>query len=77
MKLLESKLVEKFKKIFKLKKNLAKKNLTQAKIKSWDSLNHIILILSIQETFRVKFKISEYDQLNSFDDIYISPLFID
>ena len=69
MKSLESKLVEKFKIIFKLKKNVSKKNLTQKKIKSWDSLNHVILLLSIQETFKVKFKISEYEQLNSFDNI--------
>ena len=69
MKSLELKLVEKFKIIFKLKKNVSKKNLTQKKIKSWDSLNHIILLLSIQETFKVKFKISEYEQLNSFDNI--------
>tara|TARA_B100001057_G_C22758492_1_gene914799 strand:+ start:51 stop:296 length:246 start_codon:yes stop_codon:yes gene_type:complete len=69
MKLLESKLVEKFKIIFKLKKNVSRKNLTQKKIKSWDSLNHVILLLSIQETFKVKFKISEYEQLNSFDNI--------
>jgi len=69
MKSLESKLVEKFKTIFKLKKNLAKKNLTQNKIKGWDSLNYVILILSIQETFKVKFKISEYEQLNSFENI--------
>ena len=69
MKSLDSKLVEKFKIIFKLKKNVSKKNLTQKKIKSWDSLNHIILLLSIQETFKVKFKISEYEQLNSFDNI--------
>tara|TARA_Y200000002_G_C22481615_1_gene578981 strand:- start:307 stop:552 length:246 start_codon:yes stop_codon:yes gene_type:complete len=69
MKLLEPKLVEKFKIIFKLKKNVSRKNLTQKKIKSWDSLNHVILLLSIQETFKVKFKISEYEQLNSFDNI--------
>ena len=69
MKSLELKLVEKFKIIFKLKKNVSKKNLTQKKIKSWDSLNHIILLLSIQETFKVKFKISEYEQLTSFDKI--------
>ena len=69
MKSLDSKLVEKFKVIFRLKKNVSKKNLTQNKIKSWDSLNHVILLLSIQETFKVKFKISEYEQLNSFDNI--------
>ena len=69
MKSLELKLVEKFKIIFKLKKNILKKNLTQKKIKSWDSLNHVILLLSIQETFKIKFKISEYEQLTSFDKI--------
>ncbi len=69
MKSLDSKLVEKFKIIFKLKKNILKKNLTQKKIKSWDSLNHVILLLSIQETFKIKFKISEYEQLTSFDKI--------
>ena len=69
MKSVEAKIVEKFKTIFKLKKIGGKKNLTQNKIKNWDSLNHVILILSIQETFKVKFKISEYGKLNSFENI--------
>ena len=64
----EKKILRIFKKILKLK-ILNKNKLNQKYIKNWDSLNHVILLLAIQEEFKLKLKISEYGKLNSFQNI--------
>ena len=65
---IEKKILLIFKKILKLK-ILNKNKLNQKYIKNWDSLNHVILLLAIQEEFKLKLKISEYGKLNSFQNI--------
>ena len=55
--------------IFKNKKLKINFNSSANTIKNWDSLNHVILLLAIQEEFKIKFKISEYLKLNSFENI--------
>lgn len=68
MSTIEKKILKIFKKVLKLKAT-NKEKLNQNNIKNWDSLNHVILLLAIQEEFDVKFKISEYSKLNSFKNI--------
>ena len=68
MNIIEKKILRMFKNILKMK-IVSKKKLNQNNIKNWDSLNHVILILAIQEEFNIKFKISEYSKLNSFENI--------
>ena len=69
MKTLESKLIKIFTTIFNLKKKINVKNLKKKKIKNWDSLNHVLLLMSIQDTFKIKFKLSDYEKLDSFNNI--------
>ena len=69
MKIIEKKIIRIFKKILKIKNTNKKKELTQKKIKNWDSLNHVLLLLAIQEEFKIKFKISEYSKLDTFQNI--------
>ncbi len=69
METINKKILKIFINVLKIKKNKKKKELTQKKIKNWDSLNHVILLLAIQEEFKIKFKISEYLKLNSFENI--------
>ena len=69
MKITEKKIIRIFKKILKIKNTNKKKKINQKKIKNWDSLNHVILLLAIQEEFKIKFKISEYSKLNTFENI--------
>ena len=38
---------------------------TAADIKSWDSLNHVRLMLTVQRTFRVRITAAEVSQLQS------------
>lgn len=67
---LEKKLLQNFITIFGFKKKINPKDITKKNIKNWDSLNHVLLLLSIKDTFKVKFKISDYDKLNSFRQIF-------
>ena len=69
METINKKILKIFINVLKIKKNKKKKELIQKKIKNWDSLNHVILLLAIQEEFKIKFKISEYLKLNSFENI--------
>ena len=61
------------KKIENIFQNIIKKKInskTNSKnTKEWDSLNHVKLILSLEKNFKIKFALSEFDQLNSFSNI--------
>ena len=47
-------------------------SITSAKdIKMWDSLTHLELIASIEDTFKIKFSFSEVMQFNTVADITI------
>ncbi|MCE3280504.1 MAG: acyl carrier protein [Bacteroidetes bacterium] len=63
------KLQEVFRKVFD-KNDLVISADTSAKdIKSWDSLTHLELIASVEETFNVKFSFSEVMQFNTVGDM--------
>ena len=57
-------------KIEKIFLNIIKKKInsksTNKNTKNWDSLNHVKLILSLEKNFKIKFDLSEFDQLDSF-----------
>jgi len=38
-------------------------------IESWDSLNHINLVMAIEQEFQVSFDVSEIESMLSFSDI--------
>ena len=57
------------KKILKLKKKVKPKKLNQKNIKEWDSLNHITLLMALQEELKIEFNISEQPKLTSYKNI--------
>ena len=57
------------KKILKLKKKIKPKKLNQKNIKEWDSLNHITLLMALQEELKIEFNISEQPKLTSYKNI--------
>lgn len=63
---LNKKIEKIFSNIIKKKINLKSSNKNTV---GWDSLNHVKLILSLEKNFKIKFALSEFDQLNSFASI--------
>ena len=58
-----------FSKILKIdKKNINFKSSIQ-NIKSWDSINHIKLLIELEKKLKKKIKISDYSSLTSFKKI--------
>ncbi len=66
----DSVLIKKIENIFQniIKKKINSKS-NSKNTKGWDSLNHVKLILSLEKNFKIKFALSEFDQLNSFSNI--------
>ena len=64
---------ERLKKIFSIILDIPKNKLTlkttQENIESWDSLNHLNLIMAVEDEFKVKFDISKIPALTSFSKI--------
>ena len=52
-------------KVFKLKKKIKSKNLDQKKIKEWDSLGHITLLIALQEEFKINFNVLSQTKLTN------------
>lgn len=64
------KLIKKIENIFQnIIKKKANSKSNNRNTKGWDSLNHVKLILSLEKNFKIKFALSEFDQLNSFSNI--------
>lgn len=65
--------LELIKKIENVFQNIIKKKVNSKSnnknTKGWDSLSHVKLILSLEKNFKIKFALSEFDQLNSFSNI--------
>ena len=64
-------LQKKLKKIFSsiLKKRDLKITLSRANEKKWDSLNHVNIIIAIENEFRIKFNSNEIENMSSFKKI--------
>ena len=56
--------------IFSLKKKDLNINLNSKNLKTWDSLNHVRLIVSLEKKFKTKIKNSDIIKLNSIKKIY-------
>ena len=63
--------LQKLKKIFSsiLKKKDLKLTLSRANEKKWDSLNHVNIIIAIENEFRIKFNSNEIESMNSLKKI--------
>ena len=66
---IESKLKKIFHIVLKIKNSEIDNKLTPDKTKNWDSLNHMNLIIAIEQTFQIKFNSNEIAQLFSYKDI--------
>ena len=66
----EKKLIKVFKKNFKLKLSDNKiKLLSNKKLKKWDSLQHLNLILEIEKVFKIKFNFNDIIEAKSFKSL--------
>ena len=63
----EKKIIEIIKKYIKNKKFDSKTNLSR--IKGWDSLTHLNILLSIEKICKVKFNINEINNFKNIGDI--------
>ena len=63
--------LQKLKKIFSLilKKKDLKLTLSRANEKKWDSLNHVNIIIAIDNEFKIKFNANEIENMNSLKKI--------
>jgi acyl carrier protein len=63
--------LQKLKKIFSsiLKKKDLKLTLSRANEKKWDSLNHVNIIIAIENEFRIKFNSNEIENMSSLKKI--------
>ena len=68
----EDKIIEKLQKIFNdiftEQKVIVNKNLSANEVDEWDSLNHINLIVAIENEFKFKFTLAEIQSLKTVGD---------
>ena len=69
MSLLENKLEEIFREVFDDEKISINNEMDSNDIESWDSLNHVKLILACEEVFKIKFEVQEVDDLKKVKDL--------
>ena len=63
--------LQRLKKIFSqiLKKKDLKLTVSRANEKKWDSLNHVNIIIAIENEFKIKFNANEIENMNSLKKI--------
>ena len=66
---IEKKISSIIRKVFKLKKKIKSNNLDHKKIKKWDSLGHITLLIVLQEELKIKFDVSDQTKLTNLKSI--------
>ncbi len=68
---MKNNILQKLKKIFSLilKKKDLKLTLSRANEKKWDSLNHVNIIIAIENEFKIKFNANEIENMNSLKKI--------
>ena len=67
--MLDVRLVEVMSEVFGIPEGQVTPGLSRDTIEAWDSVNHLKLVLSIEETFRVRFPAAEIPNLVSADRI--------
>ena len=67
---IESDIFKIFTKVFGIIDNSINMNTSQENLENWDSLNHILLIVEIEKTFNIKFKVGEIGELDSAKKIF-------
>ena len=63
------KISEIFNNIFNLKNHKLKNSTSAKDIPSWDSLNHVKLIITIENKFKIKFNADEIVEMNNVVDL--------
>jgi acyl carrier protein len=58
-------------KVFNYPINLINVNTTPVDIENWDSMNHLILISSIENQFNIEIDADDFEKLMKIDDILI------
>ena len=72
---IESDLFKIFAKVFELTDKSINMNMSQQNLESWDSLNHILLIVEIEKRFDMKFKVGEIGELDTVKKIFERVLY--
>ena len=70
-KLINLKLKKIFSKTLNIKVNKINSNFSNKKTSEWDSLAHINLINNIEKEFKIKFKLKELSELDSYKKFYL------
>lgn len=66
---IEKKLTLIFRDVFKNSSLELNENFTSNDIENWDSLNHMLMILEVEETFGIKFKLKDLNKMKKVGDI--------
>lgn len=66
---IQTQLTEVFRTVFKRSDLTLSDELSAADIEGWDSLNHVVLISMVEETFGIKFKLRELMNIDSVGDL--------
>tara|TARA_B100000676_G_C17376513_1_gene483282 strand:- start:257 stop:502 length:246 start_codon:yes stop_codon:yes gene_type:complete len=59
-----------FKTVFETSIDSLNMNINQNSFENWDSLNHILLIVEIENEFNIKFNSGELSELTSMNKLY-------
>lgn len=63
---IEERIIEVFKNIFNLSSSENFEALTIKHLNNWDSINHLILVVSLEEEFLINFNENEIPNMHSF-----------
>jgi acyl carrier protein len=66
---MKNRLINIFKEVLNLSDFTLDRNLTASDIETWDSMNHVILILNIETEFSISFTLSEMAELKNIGDL--------
>ena len=56
-------------KALKIKTKIKDTNVKLSEIPQWDSLSNVRIIMEIEKTFKIKFNLSEIEELKTIDDL--------
>lgn len=65
----EEKLIEVFQDTFDMDRDEINTSLSTDDIDKWDSINHLALVMNLEDAFKIKFSPEEIPKLSSFQDV--------